>query len=80
MAHDSVEIELDAAVIAAIKDVVYADIIRTRFPKTRVVTKTSKNQTYRLLDRVMSTKEVAKHGATRTGVYKHGFVKAGSDH
>ena len=46
------------------------------------MTRTSKTQTNRLLDRVMSTKEVAKHGATRIGVYmyKHGFIKAGSDH
>ena len=71
---------LNAAVIASTKDMGYADIIRTRFPAKRVVTRTSKTQTNRLLDRVMSTKEVAKHGATRIGVYKHGFIKAGSDH
>jgi hypothetical protein len=80
VARDSVKMELDATVIASIRDMGYADIIKTRFPKTRVVTRTSKNQTNRLLDRVMSTEEVAKHGATRIGVYKHGFIKAGSDH
>ena len=80
VAHDSEGMELDAAIIASIRDMGYADIIRTRFPKKRVVTRTSKTQTNRLLDRVMSTKEVAKHGATRIGVYKHGFIKAGSDH
>ena len=82
VAYGSVGMELDAAVIASIRDMGYADIIRTRFPTytKRVVTRTSKTQTNRLLDRVMSTKEVAKHGATRIGVYKHGFIKAGSDH
>ena len=54
--------------------------MRTRFPKKRVVTRTSKTWTNKLLDRVMVTKELAKSGATRIGVYKHGFIKAGSDH
>ena len=78
--YDSEGTELNEAVIASTKDMGYADIIRTRFPAKRVVTRTSKTQTNRLLDRVMSTKEVAKDDATRIGVYTHGFIKAGSDH
>ena len=36
VAHDSEGMELDAAMLASIRDMGYADIIRTRFPKKRV--------------------------------------------
>ena len=72
--------EADRDVIQTIKDMKYGDIIRERFPKTRIVTRSVSHQTNRLLDRILATKEVAKHPETRIGVYKHSLTKAGSDH
>ena len=72
--------EADRDVIQTIKDMKYGDIIRKRFPKTRIVTRSVSHQTNRLLDRILATKEVANHPETRIGVYKHSLTKAGSDH
>ena len=78
--HDSERMEADASVIATLKDMRYADLIRTKYPTKRVVTRAVHHETNRLLDRIMVTKEVARHGASRVAVYKHSFIKAGSDH
>ena len=59
--HDSGRMESDAAVLAAIRDMRYSDLIRTRYPTKRVVTRAVKHDTNRLLDRVMVTKEIGKH-------------------
>ena len=45
-----------------------------------MVTRAVQHDTNRLLDRVMVTKEIGKHQAARVAVYKHSFLKAGSDH
>ena len=78
--HDSGRMEPDATVLAAIKDMRYSDLIRARYPTKRVVTRAVQHDTNRLLDRVMVTKEIGKHQAARVAVYKHSFLKAGSDH
>ena len=72
--HDSERIEPDAAVLAANDDMRYSDLIR------RVVTRAVQHDTNRLLDRVMVTKEIDKHQAARVAVYRHSFLKAGSNH
>ena len=78
--HDSVLLEPDSIVIETIKSMRYEDLIRTRFPDKRVVTRAATHQTNRLLDRVMVNKQLANHMQTRVGVYRHSFLKAGSDH
>ena len=44
------------------------------------MTRAVQHDTNRLLDRVMVTKEISKHQAARVAVYRHSFLKAGSDH
>ena len=78
--HDSVLVEPDSIVIETIKSMRYEDLIRTRFPDKRVVTRAATHQTNRLLDRVMVNKQLANHTQSRIGVYRHSFLKAGSDH
>ena len=63
--HDSGRMEQDASVIAAIKDMMYSDLIRTRCPTKKVVTRAVQHDTNRLLDRVMVTKEIGKHQAAQ---------------
>ena len=72
--------EPDAAVLTAIKDMRYSDLIRTRYPTKRVVTSSIQHDTNRLLDGVMVTKEISKHQVAQVAVCKHSFLKAGSDH
>ena len=45
-----------------------------------MVTRAATHQTNRLLDRVMVNKQLANHTQSRIGVYRHSFLKAGSDH
>ena len=47
-AHDSGRMESDAAVLAAIRDMWYSDLIRTRYPTKRVVTRAVHHDTNRL--------------------------------
>jgi hypothetical protein len=67
-------------VIRTLRSMKYDDLIRVRFPNKRVVTRVVSHQTNRLLDRSMTTKEVAGNAETRIAVSKKGFLKAGSDH
>ena len=76
--YDSGRMEPDAAVLTAIRDMRYSDLIRTRYPTKKVVTRAVQPATNRLLDRVTVTKEIGKHRAARVVVYKHSFLKAGS--
>jgi hypothetical protein len=78
--HDSGKMEPDEAVIRTLRSMKYDDLIRVRFPNKRVVTRVVSHQTNRLLDRIMTTKEVAGNAETRIAVSKRGFLKAGSDH
>ena len=77
--HDSGRMEPDAAVIAAIKDMRYSDLIRTRYPTKRVVTRAVHHDTNRLLDRVIVTKEISRHQAARVAVFFI-YVNKGENH
>ena len=74
--HDSGRMEPNAAVLAAIKDMRYSDLLRTRYPTKRVVTRAMQHDTNRLLDRMMVTKEIGKYQPARVAVHKHSFLKA----
>ena len=54
--------------LAAIKDMRYSDLIRTRYPTKRVVKRAVQHETNRLLDRAMVTKQVGKHQTARVAV------------
>ena len=57
------------AVLAAIKDIRYSDLIRTRYPTKRVVTRAMQHDTNSLPHRIMITKEIGKHQAARVPVW-----------
>ena len=56
--YDSVRMESDAMVLTAIRAMRYSDLIRTRYPTKRMVTRAVRHDTNRMLDRVMVTKEM----------------------
>ena len=64
----------DSVVIETIKSMRYVDLIRTRFPEKRLVTRTARHQTNRLLDRVMANKQLACHLHSKVAAYKHSFL------
>ena len=70
MVHDSVLLEPDSIVIETIKSMRYEDLIRTRFPDKRVVTRAATRQTNRLLDRVTVNTQLANHMQSRVGLYE----------
>ena len=78
--HECDLTEQDSVVLETIRSMRYEDLIRTRFPEKRLVTRTASHQTNRLLDRVMVNKQLAGHLHSKVAVYKHSFLQAGSDH
>ena len=77
---ESGNMEADSTVIQCIKDMKYHDLIRSRFPNTRMVTRAVTHQTNRLLDRIMVTKQMAMHAQSKVAIYKDSVTHAGSDH
>ena len=77
------KMEADAAVIQCINDMKYNDLIRSRFPNTRMVrlvTRAVTHQTNKLLDRIMVTRQMAMHAQTKIAIYKDSLTHAGSYH
>ena len=58
----------------------YDDLIRPRFPNTRMVTRSVTHKTNRLLDRITVTRQMAMHVQTQITIYKDSLTYAGSDH
>ena len=59
--------EDDACVIEELEDMHLVDVMREKYPTTRIVTRKNTSGTNRYLDRVMATQEAATHVATRAG-------------